>query len=110
MSARDNEAELHGIQPAYYVKKLGNNYFTCYDIIELMTLDFQSPFEAFLLGNVIKYLWRYKQKNGLQDLLKAQEYLSQIIFNLERDKECKTHTEDGTIRTDWKYSSTNKQE
>ena len=30
-------------------------------------------------GNVVKYLTRYKFKNGLQDLRKAQWYLSRLI-------------------------------
>ena len=33
-------------------------------------------FEAFCIGNVIKYLWRYKHKNGLEDLQKAEVYLN----------------------------------
>lgn len=33
----------------------------------------------FIEGNIIKYVARYKQKNGLEDLLKAQEYLTRLI-------------------------------
>lgn len=33
----------------------------------------------FLEGNVIKYVSRYKQKNGLEDLLKAKKYLELLI-------------------------------
>jgi hypothetical protein len=33
----------------------------------------------FNVGNVIKYLWRYKDKNGIEDLLKAQWYLNYFI-------------------------------
>lgn len=36
-------------------------------------------YEAFCIGNVIKYLWRYKIKNGTQDLEKAQWYLAEAI-------------------------------
>jgi len=32
--------------------------------------------QGYLLGNVIKYLARYHFKNGLEDLEKAQKYLS----------------------------------
>lgn len=32
-------------------------------------------FEGFCIGNVIKYVSRYKDKNGLEDLKKAQKYL-----------------------------------
>lgn len=34
---------------------------------------------CFLSGNVIKYVTRYKYKNGLQDLYKAKEYLEKLI-------------------------------
>lgn len=34
---------------------------------------------GFLEGNVIKYVTRYKKKNGLQDLHKAQHYLQKLI-------------------------------
>ena len=33
----------------------------------------------FIEGNIVKYVVRYKQKNGLEDLLKAQEYLKRLI-------------------------------
>lgn len=35
--------------------------------------------EAYLQGNIIKYLWRYKHRNGLEDLKKAQWYLNAMI-------------------------------
>ena len=38
----------------------------------------------FLEGNIIKYVSRYKQKNGLEDLLKAKKYLELLI---ERENE-----------------------
>ena len=36
-------------------------------------------YEYYLQGNIIKYLWRYRYKNGVQDLEKAQWYLSKLI-------------------------------
>jgi len=33
----------------------------------------------YLEGNVVKYVSRYKMKNGLEDLKKAQWYLNQLI-------------------------------
>jgi len=35
--------------------------------------------EGYLQGNVIKYIWRYNYKGGLQDLQKAQWYLNKLI-------------------------------
>ncbi len=36
-------------------------------------------YEYYLQGNIIKYLWRYRYKNGVQDLEKAQWYLSRLL-------------------------------
>ena len=34
---------------------------------------------SYLQGNVIKYVTRYKDKNGLQDLQKARHYIEMLI-------------------------------
>ena len=44
-------------------------------------------FQAYCTGNVIKYLSRYREKNGLEDLKKAETYISFIIKSY---KECTT--------------------
>ena len=44
-------------------------------------------FQAYCVGNVIKYLSRYREKNGLEDLKKAETYISFIIKSY---KECPT--------------------
>ena len=36
-------------------------------------------FKYYLQGNIMKYLWRYRYKNGIEDLQKAQWYLNQLI-------------------------------
>lgn len=46
------------------------------EIIEDLTND---SFEGFLIGNIIKYIARYKYKNGLEDLKKAKWYLDKLI-------------------------------
>jgi len=47
--------------------------------------DFLSKdeYEGFLRGNIAKYLHRFRYKNGLEDVKKAQWYLSKLIENLE---------------------------
>ena len=37
-------------------------------------------------GNIIKYVTRYKAKNGLEDLKKAKWYLEKLIEKLEEKK------------------------
>jgi hypothetical protein len=48
----------------------------CIDAIESAT---DNGFEYYLQGNIIKYLWRYRYKNGLQDLKKASSSLNRLI-------------------------------
>ena len=40
---------------------------------------------GFCVGNVIKYVCRYKSKNGIEDLQKAKHYL-EILIDMEKDK------------------------
>ena len=48
----------------------------CIDAIQAATGD---GFEYYLQGNILKYLWRYRYKNGIEDLKKAQWYLNKLI-------------------------------
>ena len=50
------------------------------DAIEAMT---DEGFAYYLQGNIMKYLWRYRYKNGAEDLRKAQWYLNKLIKNRE---------------------------
>lgn len=40
---------------------------------------------GFQEGNVIKYVTRWKNKNGVEDLYKAKEYLDRLILNEEKE-------------------------
>ena len=33
----------------------------------------------FCICNAFKYIWRYKYKNGIEDLKKAQWYLNKVV-------------------------------
>lgn len=41
---------------------------------------------TFNLGNVIKYLWRFREKGGIEDLKKARWYLDDHIKHLEAEQ------------------------
>ena len=57
------------------------------DVIEAFTFDLKG-IEATDTGNVLKYMCRWKAKNGLQDLKKAHWYLEHLIKHVEKlDKE-----------------------
>lgn len=36
-------------------------------------------------GNIMKYLWRYEHKGGVEDLRKAMQYLKWLIKEVEKD-------------------------
>ena len=56
----------------------------CIDAIEAAVTGLHGM-EAVCAGNVIKYTWRYHQKNGAEDLKKARFYLNKLILLVERN-------------------------
>lgn len=50
----------------------------CIDVIKA-TSQGMDGIEAFCHGNAMKYLFRWKQKNGLEDLKKARWYIDKLI-------------------------------
>lgn len=52
------------------------------DVIEAFTSNL-TGIEATDTGNILKYMCRWKQKNGLEDLKKAQWYLNHLISKVE---------------------------
>jgi hypothetical protein len=49
----------------------------CIDALEAATIGLQG-IEAVCTANAIKYLWRWKYKNGLEDLAKAKWYINKL--------------------------------
>lgn len=70
------------INPSHY--KQGK--VECIDAIESATVH-KTGLEAVCTANVIKYLWRYEAKNGLEDVRKAQWYINKLIDYLEHKDE-----------------------
>ena len=68
--------EKNNINPDHY----GNSGIDVIDFCQANNLDFMQ-------GNVIKYVFRYKNKNGLEDLEKAKEYIDRMIENLLDEEE-----------------------
>ena len=73
--------------------------FECIDVIEeLSKQNNLQGAEGFLYGNILKYLWRYKHKNGIEDLQKARWYLDRLISNTENDfKPVEDNNEDNKL-------------
>lgn len=62
-------------------KQVGGDHYkrrkiTPWEIIDVYDLDFYA-------GNALKYLLRAKDKNGVEDLKKAQHYVEKLISKLE---------------------------
>lgn len=68
------------------------------DVIEAFTSNLNGV-EATDTGNIIKYICRWKKKNGLQDLKKAMWYLQHLIDHVEMfvDEECCEKMDDYSI-------------
>lgn len=54
----------------------------CIDAIKAATVGL-TGIEAVCTGNAIKYLWRWKFKNGIEDLKKTQWYINRLIQESE---------------------------
>lgn len=53
----------------------------CIDAISAaLTAD---EYRGYLKGNILKYIWRERHKNRLQDVLKAQWYVSALVDHLQ---------------------------
>ena len=83
MAEQESMASMQGAANAAWAQDMVNSPshynqagIECIDAIRAATDD---GYEYYLQGNIIKYLWRYRYKNGVQDLEKAQWYLQKLI-------------------------------
>lgn len=60
----------------------------CIDALEAATSGL-TGIEAVCTANAIKYLWRWKRKNGVEDLQKAVWYIKRLIQHAAAGKEKK---------------------
>ena len=54
----------------------------CIDALKAATVS-KTGIEAVCTANAIKYLWRYEEKNGVEDVKKARWYIDRLIKELE---------------------------
>ena len=71
---------MNAINPAHYQK----GGVECIDAIEASMS--KEAFKGFLKGNCIKYIYRYENKNGVEDLKKAEWYLFRLIALRENEE------------------------
>ena len=78
MTLHDDEDDMVNHPPHY------NKYgVECIDALRAATGE---GFEYYLQGNVIKYMWRYRYKNGIEDLKKANWYLELMIAEKQNNE------------------------
>ena len=61
-------------QPPHYTR----GGVECIDALASATAGLEG-LDAVCTANAIKYLWRWKHKNGVEDLRKAQWYIAKLI-------------------------------
>lgn len=63
---------------------------SCYEIQEgftVKTTDNIYPISVYYESNILKYLYRYPMKNGIEDLKKAKVYIDKLIELLDKKTE-----------------------
>lgn len=79
MSEADDRMSADVNHPLRYTK----GDIECIDALEAAVVG-KSPDEAICVANVIKYLWRYEEKEPLRSLKSARWYLDRLISKVER--------------------------
>lgn len=81
--------EIQNEAPANDVVNRPNHYtqggIECIDALKAATVS-KHGIEAVCVANVIKYLWRYEEKNGLEDIKKARWYIERLIKEVGTNK------------------------
>lgn len=67
--------------PAHYTK----GDIECIDAIAAAVTGL-TGMEAVCTGNIIRYIWRWKHKNGLEDVKKCRWFIDKLIEELEKTK------------------------
>ena len=87
---KNNDAELN-IEPennpdmVSHPKHYTQGDIECIDALKAATVG-KRGIEAVCVANVIKYLWRYEEKNGIEDVHKAKWYIERLLKELEESQ------------------------
>lgn len=70
----NSEKEDKVNHPSHYT----DGKIECIEAIEEVTKDLEG-YEGYLTGNIVKYMWRWQKKNGVEDIKKAEWYIKRLI-------------------------------
>ena len=82
MISENKTSQQDPINPSYY----RNGKVSCIDAMESATVNKKGD-EAVSVGLIIKYLWRYEEKGGMEDVKKCQWYINRLLKVLEEKDE-----------------------
>jgi len=71
-------------------KQIGGSHYINMKISPLEYIEANNI--GFSEGNIIKYISRYRAKNGLEDLYKAKQYLD-VVIKREEENEARNNKE-----------------
>lgn len=82
--------KLNKLRPDYYKGKNGK------DLFDMFEEEFPREWTTgFYVLNLVKYVRRYKGKNGIEDLKKARTYLDRLIEFEEKPTSCEKNQNKG---------------
>lgn len=77
-----NKPKVENYDPIYNPYHYCRGKVKCIDAIASATTGLQGM-EAVCTANALKYIWRWKFKDGIKDLKKAKEYIDKLILEVE---------------------------
>lgn len=92
LNAEPDEAPAIGIKPnnksdaVNHPKHYAQGGIECIDALKAATVG-KRGIEAICVANVIKYLWRFEEKNGIEDVRKAKWYIERLLKELEENQQ-----------------------
>ncbi len=78
---KDIQTPMNPADPQHYKTKS----MECREVIKVM-VEGLTPMEAVDMANIVKYLYRFKHKDGMKDLKKVAEYAKFLIEDTDVDK------------------------
>lgn len=82
------EVKMNGGSPdmVNHPKHYTQGGIECIDALKAATVG-KRGIEAVCVANIIKYCWRYEEKNGIEDVRKAKFYIELLLKELEESQQ-----------------------